>query len=102
MKGRRVLGAAVLAGAMAAGIAVPASAAASSPDRAACAAVYHLHHVQAVPVLYAQPAVFDGAFRVALAAARDASPAVSGPAVFWLYEDTHWSQVRAVCAGYVR
>jgi hypothetical protein len=75
-----------------------ASAAASSHlDRAACAAVYHYHHVNAVPALYADEGVWQSAYSAAMTDALKAGPEVSGVIVHYLREGDQWSWVRAAC-----
>lgn len=74
-----------------------ASVAASSHDTAACTAVYHFHHVNAVPALYGDEALWQSAYRAAMGAAWKASPGVGGVIVHYLREGDDWSWVRKAC-----
>ena len=82
-------------------VAASAGTVTSSPDAAACSAVYHFHHVNTVPSLYADEALWQSAYRAAMDAALKASPDVSGVIVHYLREGDQWSWVRAACASRV-
>ena len=81
----------------------PASASVvTSRDTAACEAAYHFHHVNAVPSLYGNEALWQSAYRAAMDAAQKASPDVSGVIVHYLREGDQWSWVRAACSSKYR
>ena len=84
--------------------ALPARAAVSTrtADTAACQSAYHFHHVNAVEALYGDEELWQGTYAAALHTAREASQAVAGPVVHWLYEGTGWSAVRAACVPYMK
>ena len=88
------------AGTVGADAAIP-HAAAIPPGTVACEAAYHFHHVNAVEALYGDEEVWQGTYAAALHTAREASQAVAGPVVHWLYEGTGWSAVRAACVPYM-
>lgn len=68
-------------------------------DAAACSTVYHYHHVNAVPALYEDEALWQSAYRAAMDAAWKAGPELSGVIVHYLREGDQWSWVRAACAA---
>jgi hypothetical protein len=70
-----------------------------TPDRdaAACRAVLHFHHVNAVPALYGDEALWQSAYSAAMTGALRAGPEVSGVIVHYLREGDQWSWVRAAC-----
>ena len=66
-------------------------------DPAACAAAYHLHHVTAVPRLYADEKLWQSAYRSALLAAKDADPALSLAILHYLHTGKGFSWVAGYC-----
>ena len=74
-----------------------ASAATPVQEPAACSAAYHFHHVNAVPALYADEALWQAAYRAAWQAARHAGPEMRADIDRWLFTDHGWSLVRHDC-----
>ena len=74
-----------------------ATIAAPARERAACSAVYHFHHVNATPALYADEALWQAAWHHAWHEANFADPQMRTDIHHWLFTDHGWSAVAYDC-----
>ena len=74
-----------------------ASAATLDQENAACAAIYHYHHVNATPALYADEALWQSAWHHAWHMAGYADPEMRYSIRHYLWTDRTWSAVGYDC-----